>query len=194
MKDKSDAKPEKKKNEADMIDDIEPEDKALKLADPNHPIQQNIRLENQKYWQNKFLFGKEYLQFVTEITHYWDTANITPIKSLNRNRDEQIVRFVQRFPEDKATLHPDIAQPLDEVLDLRVQYPEDDSQVVKDAAHEIFKFAASFYLTILQRNCLKGLIPKFVDALKAYLNNDPRNGEWLISEFTNWEIIKEMFL
>jgi len=39
MKDKSDAKPEKKKNEADMIDDIEPEDKALKLADPNHPIQ-----------------------------------------------------------------------------------------------------------------------------------------------------------
>jgi hypothetical protein len=38
------------------------------------------------------------------------------------------------------------------------------------------------------------LIPKFVNALKAYLNNDPRNGEWLISEFTNWEIIKEMFL
>ena len=44
-----------------MIDDIEPESKALKLNDPNHPIQQKIRLENQKYWQNKFLFGKEYL-------------------------------------------------------------------------------------------------------------------------------------
>jgi hypothetical protein len=132
-----------------MIDDIEPESKPLKLSDPNHPIQQKIRLENQKYWQNKFLFGKEYLHFVTEITHEWDTANIIPMKSLNRNNDEQIVRFMQRYPEDKAALHADISPPPDEVLDLRLQFPDNNSQVVVDAAHEIFKFAASFYLTIL---------------------------------------------
>jgi len=188
------AAPKKAAEESEMIDDIEPESKPLKLSDPNHPIQEKIRLENQKYWQNKFLFGREYLDFVTEVAHYWDSANIVAMKSLNRNDDAQIVRFAQRFPEDSAALHGDLSPPLDEPLDLRVQYPEDNSQVVSDAAHEIFKFAARFYLTILQRNALKMLIPKFVDALKAYLNNDARNGEWLISEFSNWEIIKEMFL
>lgn len=33
-----------------------------------------------------------------------------------------------------------------------------------------------------------------VNALKAYLNHDPRNGEWLLLELTNWELIKEMLL
>jgi len=33
-----------------------------------------------------------------------------------------------------------------------------------------------------------------LDALKAYLNHDRRNGEWLIQELSNWEIIKEMLL
>lgn len=58
----------------------------------------------------------------------------------------------------------------------------------------MFKFAASFYLTILQRAQHKGLVPKMVNALKAYLNHDPRNGEWLLLELTNWELIKEMLL
>lgn len=87
-----------------------------------------------------------------------------------------------------------MSRPIDECLDLREQHPDENFKAVTDAAHSIFKFATSFYLTILQRNALKNLIPKFVDALKAYLNCDSRNGEWLISEFTNWEIIKEIFL
>jgi hypothetical protein len=33
-----------------------------------------------------------------------------------------------------------------------------------------------------------------LDALKAYLNHDRRNGAWLIRELSNWEIIKEMLL
>jgi hypothetical protein len=37
-------------------------------------------------------------------------------------------------------------------------------------------------------------VPKLLNALKAYINNDSRNGEWLITEFTNWEIVKEMIL
>jgi hypothetical protein len=65
---------------------------------------------------------------------------------------------------------------------------------VQDASHEVFKFAATFYLTILQRAHLKALVPRVLNALKAYLNHDTRNGEWLLSEFSNWEIIKEMLL
>lgn len=79
-------------------------------------------------------------------------------------------------------------------MDLRLQHPEENSKAVQDSAHQIFKFAAGFYLTILQRNANKMLIPKFIDSLKAYINNDPRNGHWLIQEFSNWEIIEEMFL
>lgn len=65
---------------------------------------------------------------------------------------------------------------------------------MSDASHEVFKFAASFYLTILQRAQHKASVPKMVNALKAYLNHDQRNGNWLILELSNWEIIKEMLL
>lgn len=46
----------------------------------------------------------------------------------------------------------------------------------------------------MQRAQYKVPVPKLMNALKAYINNDPRNGEWLITEFSNWEIIKEMLL
>ena len=39
-----------KKDDPENIDDLEPENKPLKLSDPKHPIQEKIRLENQKYW------------------------------------------------------------------------------------------------------------------------------------------------
>lgn len=58
----------------------------------------------------------------------------------------------------------------------------------------MFKFATGFYLTILQRAQAKALVPKLMNALKAYLNSDLRNGLWLLGEVSNWEIIKEMLL
>lgn len=81
-----------------MIDEESEPKKApsLKLEDPEHPIQQKIRLENQKYWQNKFLFGKEYFEFVSDVTHYWDSANIVPKRVMNKNNDAHIVSFQPR--------------------------------------------------------------------------------------------------
>jgi hypothetical protein len=90
-------------------------------------------------------------------------------------------------------LHADITQPVDEVLDLRVQHAHE-PQRVADASHEVFKLAAGFYLTILQRAQNKTLVPKMLNALKAYMNHDRRNGEWLIEEFSNWAIVEEMLL
>jgi len=40
----------------------------------------------------------------------------------------------------------------------------------------------------------KLLVPKTINCLKSYINNDSRNGEWLIKEFSNWQIIEEMLL
>jgi hypothetical protein len=57
-------------------------------------------LENQKYWQNKFLFGQEYFDFVSEICHYWDTANIIPLISPNKNNDYLITGQKIRVKQD----------------------------------------------------------------------------------------------
>ena len=91
------------------------------------------------------------------------------------------------------TLHPDIAQPLDEVFDLQKQHQQDPSSV-SETSHEVFKLATRFYLTILQRAEKKNLVPKMVNALKSYINHDSRNGAWLLEEFSNWAIVEEMLL
>jgi hypothetical protein len=152
-----------------------------------------IRLENQKYWQNKFLFGKEYADFVEEVAHFWDMGKMVPLTVLNRNDDSHITGFPQRKSQDPNAQQDSMVTPIDEVLDLRQVHANQLDQVA-DASHEVFKFTAQFYLTILQRAQLKGLVPTLVNALKAYLNNDPRNGIWLLNEFSNWEIIQEMLL
>lgn len=109
-----------------MIEEDKNLQKAPKLNDPEHPIQQKILLENQKYWQNKFLFGSEYFEFVSEVTHYWDTAHIVPLRCINKNNDSHIVGFqLQRPGADPLALHAEITQPLDEVYDLRAQHVED---------------------------------------------------------------------
>ena len=98
--------------------------KAPKLSSPEHPIQQKILLENQKYWQNKFLFGNEYFDFVSEVTHYWDTTHITPLSVVNKNADAHIVGFQLRSAADPSALQAEIPRPLDELFDLRAQHAD----------------------------------------------------------------------
>lgn len=33
-----------------------------------------------------------------------------------------------------------------------------------------------------------------MNALKSYINHDKRNAKWLLEQFTNWEILQEVFL
>lgn len=57
---------------------------------------------------------------MSEVAHYWDTANIVPLNVINKNNDGHIVGFqLQRQGMDPKSLHPEITQPFDEVLDLR---------------------------------------------------------------------------
>lgn len=76
-----------------ILEPVEPTNPKPTLADPEHPINSQILLDNQKYWQNKFLFGAEYFDFVSEISHYWDTGNIIPLISTNKNNDSHIAGF-----------------------------------------------------------------------------------------------------
>lgn len=69
---------------------------------------------------------------------------------VNKNADAHIVGFQLRAPADPGALQAEIPRPIDEAFDLRVQHA-DSPHKVAEASHEVFKFAASFYLTILQR-------------------------------------------
>jgi len=96
------------------------EKKKPKLQDSEHPINQKIMLENQKYWQNKFLFGSEYFDFIAEVTHYWDTANIIPSTVINRNNDTHLTQFGFRTADEKKHMQAELSPPSDEVFDLRL--------------------------------------------------------------------------
>ena len=65
---------------------------------------------------------------------------------------------------------------------------------IADAKMSVFKFAAQFYVTVLQRSVDKQYLPELVRYLKAYINEDVRCAEWLVNEFVNHDIIKETLL
>lgn len=123
-----------KANAGDVMEDDEKAEKKLKPTDPEHPIQQQIALDNQKYWHGKYLFAPEYFELVSEVTHYWDTANIIPLTSLNKNNDAHLVGYPVRTLSEAQTMHTDIPRPADEVHDLRVQHAADPERV-RAAAH-----------------------------------------------------------
>lgn len=70
-----------------LLDEEGDPSRLARISDPVHPIYQKVMQENQKYWQNKFLFGAEYFEFISELTHFWDTVNPVPLRVLNRNND-----------------------------------------------------------------------------------------------------------
>ena len=125
---------EAKANAADAMEDDEKAEKKLKPTDPEHPIQQQIALDNQKYWHGKYLFAPEYFELVSEVTHYWDTANIVPLNCLNKNNDAHLVGYPVRTLSEAQIMQTDIPRPVDEVYDLRVQHAAD-PQRVRDASH-----------------------------------------------------------
>ena len=120
-----------------------------------------------------------------------------PLRSLNRNNDVHLPPEIQpwrfRPVADPTTPQSDAPVPLDVQFDLRAQHA-DNPALVAEASHEVFKLAAAFYLTILQRAQSKHLVPRMLKALKAYINHDPRNAVWLIQEYSNWEIVEETLL
>lgn len=108
------------------------------IALPNE-IEEEIIYENQKYWQNRFLFGNEYHEFVYDISLNWNTSNLIPKNYLTKNNDFLLVN--QPCPKEYEK-NPYILDP----LDVKIPIP---AEQAKDLELRIFKFACSFYLTIL---------------------------------------------
>jgi len=54
---------------------------------PQSTIYQQIAAENHKYWQNRFLFGSEYTEFILNLTANWNTTFRVPEMSIPYNND-----------------------------------------------------------------------------------------------------------
>jgi hypothetical protein len=47
----------------------------------------NINTDNHRYWQNRFLFGSEYTNFVQELSTHWNTTECIAALNSHRNND-----------------------------------------------------------------------------------------------------------
>ena len=120
-------------------------------------IEEKIAYENQKYWQNRFLFSNEYQEFVNDVSLYWNTSNILPRNTLTKNNDAHIVGWPipQDYYQDLTVLEPiDVKMPLDPMI-------------VQEYEERVFKFSAGFYITVLQRSQNKQHVPAMLNLLKA---------------------------
>lgn len=151
-------------------------------------IEEKIAYENQKYWQNRFLFGNEYHEFVYDISLNWNTSNIIPKNNLTKNNDFHIVGYPMPKEYERDLTIP---EPLDVKIPLNSKLSDAE---LNDFEERVFKFAAGFYLTILQRAQNKTYIPQMLNLLKGYLNKNFNAARWLISEFCNYQILEEQFL
>jgi hypothetical protein len=76
-------------------------------------------------------------------------------------------------------------------MDMTKKYPQEKIDL---AEFEIFKLATTFYLTVKQRAYEKELIPEFLDLIKAHLNKSIQASRWLITQFSNKDVLAECFL
>ena len=83
-------------------------------------IDLKIAYENQKYWQNRFLFGNEYHEFIYDLSLNWNTSCLIPKHFLTKNDDFHITGMPkpQEYLSDQS-----IIDPYDEPLPLAKFHP-----------------------------------------------------------------------
>ena len=99
-------------------------------------IEEKIAYENQKYWQNRFLFSTEYAELVQDVSVNWNTSVIIPKKFLNKNDDFHI--YNEPIPPEYIN-DQTILDPVDEKIDLtKINSHEEIEKMELD----VFKFAS----------------------------------------------------
>ena len=148
-------------------------------------IEMKIAYENQKYWQNRFLFGTEYHELIYDITLNWNTACIVPKQYQTKNDDYHIVGFPRPIEYLSDSSIPEL---LDISMDLSLHVPAD---TLKACEFEVFKLAVGFYVGILQRSMAKNWLPQTLNLIKAYINKSEQCAYWVLEEFSNEQLIEE---
>lgn len=171
-------------------------------------ISEMVAEENRKYWQYRFMFSQEYSDFILELCSLWNTKNMVLLNYDTRNRDYHILGIdeakykeelkkvpnsvsIHFSPNKNIKYYPDKWLLPDESIDIYQKYG---GEKVDQFEFEIFKLAATFYITVKQRASIKELIPEMLDLIKAHLNKSLKACKWLISQFTNNEVLVENLL
>lgn len=171
-------------------------------------IRSLLQEENRKYWQYRFMFSKDYSEFILELWSLWNTNNVVPLNYDTRNRDyhilgideneykEELKRASSGYPEGhylnkNIRFYPEKHLHPSESCDIYQKYG---GELVDAYEFEIFKLAATFYLTVTQRAALKEMVTEFLDLIKAHLNKNINAWRWLITQFSNTEVLFESTL
>jgi len=63
-----------------------------------------------------------------------------------------------------------------------------------DFQHKIFKFASKFVISILLRSKKRNILPNFIHILKFNINKSINNANWIIEEFHDINLLKELLI
>ena len=211
------AQPAENKEESDIVMNSEhhEEDIAEPVMVRNNTIKvpneigDMVEEDNRKYWQSRFMFSSQYSDFILELCSFWNTRNITLYNYDTKNRDyaqkgvneadfkEEVRRISEvmkinhseNYSANKnIKLHSEKILLPSESIDIYQKYGGEKIDMIE---FEIFKQVATFYLTVKQRAVPKELIPEILDLVKAYLNKSIKACRWLITQFSNKEVLYE---
>ena len=91
-------------------------------------IREIVERDNNKYWQHRFLFNKEYFEFMLELCSLWNTGDIVPLNELTKNNDYHLhgVDIASMEGRDTKNFFYMQSLPFLDRVDLRKHYKEED--------------------------------------------------------------------
>jgi ubiquitin C-terminal hydrolase len=173
-----------------------------KFSNITPTILDSIHTDNFQYWINKILFSKEYHSFVTDLLVNSNTYDHITKNYLTKNDNFEIEPNLYLRPSYEKTcsnmnyLQKSIKNNNVDSKMLVNNLNKNDYIFVLDKDHEmyLFKFACSFFFNVLIRAKEKYYLPAMMDVLKAFINKDDQLADWLLEEFSNYDLINEYLI
>ena len=148
-----------------------------------------VKNDNIKFWTSKNLFNIHYFEFVQDIMINYNTLYNQINEDLIKNQN--YLTEITNIENDKKIF-------ASSYITIKSLSEKECESIEKMCTHEfqfvIFKFTLKFFLTILLRAKKRSLIPMFVHLLKYYINKSIQNAAWIIEEFTDFNLIKELLI
>ena len=163
----------------------------MKDVDLSQRIHRAVVNENMRYWQNKYFFSTEYLNFARDLCMSWNSKVSILTLSPCRNMDYHLMQIptpskakIMSAGEAKKKLAEQ------EKLDVAVSSPTE----LVDLEFSLFKYLAIVFLTtILRSNDFLNRLADFMDLAKAHINKNLTSAKWLLLQFSHSKVFEEFF-
>jgi ubiquitin carboxyl-terminal hydrolase 9/24 len=147
-------------------------------------ILESIKTDNYQYWVSKIIFSNEYSEFIQDIMlNYNSSNNFYTNYMISKNNNLDV------FPVSRSNIQNLNLNDL-----LFVKLSADNNVNLNALNHNMFKWACSYFLSIILRCKERSYIPTFMDIVKANINYNPENAIWLLDEFSNTDTISEFLV